>query len=121
MADAYRNKMVKQAGVLGLLGLGLLCFTAMSVTLYTHPLFPLRTDDLAWSVAWLGMTVLDFYGAAICVCAVIFASEDFTRAIVWSALCLLLGSPFCCLYMGLRLAAKGTIALSGEPRVSLYE
>lgn len=115
------GKQAARAGVLGLLALGALVFAALSTTLYRQPLFPLQTESLAWSNTWLGMTVIDYYGAALCVCAVIFASEDRTHAIVWSLLCLTLGSPFCCLYLASRLASKGTIALGAEPRSSLYE
>ncbi|KAG8466470.1 hypothetical protein KFE25_002226 [Diacronema lutheri] len=108
-------------GAGALTALGALCLGALSATLYRYPLLPLRTDDLEWSVAWLAMTCIDYYGAALCLCAVIFSTEDLNRAIIWSALCLLLGAPFCCLWLAWQLASKGTIALAGPPQDSLYE
>jgi len=68
-----------------------------------------------------GMTVFDYYGAALCVCAVIVASEHTVPAVAWCLLCLLLGSSFCCLYMAYRLASKGTLALGSRSEGNQYE
>mmetsp|Transcript_12481 Transcript_12481/g.33400 ORF Transcript_12481/g.33400 Transcript_12481/m.33400 type:complete len:121 (+) Transcript_12481:36-398(+) len=93
------------------LALGITIFAALSLTLYHYPLFPLQTDRLDWSVAWLGMTVIDYYGAAVCLCAIIMATERMVPAVTWCVLCLLFGSPFCCAYMLHRLAWSRDLAL----------
>mmetsp|Transcript_25414 Transcript_25414/g.58809 ORF Transcript_25414/g.58809 Transcript_25414/m.58809 type:complete len:89 (+) Transcript_25414:165-431(+) len=72
-------------------------------------------------ISSLGMTVFDYYGAALCVCAVIVASEHTVPAVAWCLLCLLLGSSFCCLYMAYRLASKGTLALGSRSEGNQYE
>ena len=84
--------------------LGVTCFIALSVTLWNQPLFAFRTQDTAWLQAWLWMTVLDYYGACLPLCAVIFANEtSHSAAILWSLACCLGGSPFCCLWVVLQL------------------
>lgn len=84
--------------------LGVVCFLTLSVTLWHQPLFAFKTEDVAWLQAWLYMTVLDYYGACIPFCAVILANEaSMTSGVLWSLACIFLGSPFCCLWMVLRL------------------
>ena len=84
--------------------LGVVCFATLSLTLYRQPLFSFAVTDLNWLQAWLWMTVLDYYGACLPFCAVILANEsNVSNGILWSLACLLLGSPFCCLWLCLRL------------------
>jgi heme/copper-type cytochrome/quinol oxidase subunit 3 len=99
-------------GVRAFGGLGIAIFLSIAYTYTNHPLFPLQTDSLDWSLAWLLASVFDYYGSTICLCAIIVSTEERSQAIVWCLLCLLLGSPFCCVYIALRLRAKKTIALS---------
>ena len=86
--------------------LGLVVFATLTLTLLSQPLFSFATNDLEWLQAWLYMTVLDYYGVCVPFCAVIFANEETVLAsLLWSGACLFLGSPFCCLWMVLRLRA----------------
>ena len=80
--------------------LGVVCFTTLSTVLMRQPLYDLRTDDMDWLRHWLFMTVLDYYGAALPLCAVIVANEpNSTTGLLWSLGCLLGGSPFCCAWV----------------------
>ena len=89
--------------------LGVVCFATLSLTLWRQPLFPLQTTNLEWLQSWLWMTVLDYYGACLPFCAVIIANESSLQGgILWSTACLLLGSPFCCLWLVLRLWSSDT-------------
>lgn len=84
--------------------LGLACFVTLSMTLWRQPLFAFETTSIEWLQAWLWMTVLDYYGACLPLCAVIVSNEtSITTGVAWSLACLLGGSPFCCLWVVLRL------------------
>jgi hypothetical protein len=111
------------AGVLGLATLGSVVGVIISLTLWRYPLFPLQTDNLEWSVTWLGTSTLDFYGSTLCLCAIIVSSEELSRAIPWCLLCLLLGSPFSCAYVATRLWSRRTLSLASASgsRVAWYE
>ena len=86
--------------------LGVICALALMSTLWTQPLFPLQTSNLAWTNAWLKMTVLDYYGAALPLCGIAIASaRDSYSGYLWAAGFCLGGSPFCCAYVALRLIA----------------
>ena len=100
------------AGVFALACLGTVIAVIISLTLWYYPLFPLQTDNLAWSVTWLGTSTLDFYGSTLCLCAIILSSEELSRAIPWCLLCLLLGSPFACAYVATRLWTRRTLSLA---------
>lgn len=94
-------------GVLLLVTLG-----AIASTLYRYPLFPLQTDDLDWSVAWLVASVVDFYGSTLCFAGVVISSEDTWRSgILWVLGFCLLGSPVCCLWVVIRLVGTGSLRL----------
>ena len=74
--------------------------TAVSVTMYNYPLFPFQTDSLEWCRTWLVTTVLDYYGACLCFCGVVLASEDsWSRGLAWVAGFCLLGPPVCCVWI----------------------
>ena len=68
-------------------------------------------DSKEWLVAWLVMTVGDYYGACLCLCGFIVVTEPLVPAIGWSLGCLLLGSPVCCAYMLYRLHTHRTLRL----------
>lgn len=87
--------------------LGVACFYTLATTLWAQPLFPLQLDNLEWMVAWLKMTVLDYYGAAIPLCGVAISSENGYAGWLWSIGFCLGGSPFCCAYVMLRMLAHG--------------
>jgi hypothetical protein len=85
----------------------------LTKTLKAHPLIPPSVNSLLWCRAWLWTTVVDYYGAALSLCGVIIATEDRMAArIGWSCGCLFLGTPFCCLWVGLRLLRGGSLRLS---------
>ena len=81
-------------------------------TLRAHPLVPPNPSSLAWNAAWLWTTVVDYYGAALCLVGIILASEKRRPGVLWSLGCLLLGTPFCCFYVCSRLLRTGTLRLS---------
>ena len=99
------------ASALFFFALGLTCLGSLAYTLSAQPLFPLQMDSLPWTQAWLLMTVADYYGAALCLCGFIVATEPTGSAFAWSLGCLLLGSPVCCLYMLYRLHYQRTLRL----------
>ena len=76
---------------------------SLSLVQFSHILilFFLVTD-LDWTKQWLITTVVDYYGAAICLCVITLLSEPFPNGILWSIGFLLLGSPVCCLYCAYR-------------------
>lgn len=81
-------------------------------TLVAQPLFPLNSDSLTWSNAWLMTTVLDYYIVCLCFCGVVIASEkNFFLTIIWLLTFLLLGSPFCCLWIIQWLIRGGNLRL----------
>jgi hypothetical protein len=55
-------------------------------------------DNLEWTKNWLIATVIDYYGAATCLCVIALLSEPMLQGLAWSTGFLLLGSPICCLY-----------------------
>lgn len=84
--------------------LAVACLVALVLTYRRHPLFPFRFDRLDWTAAWLKMTTIDYYGAALPLCAVILLSEpSLTIGAVWSTGVLLLGSPVACTWVAYRL------------------
>mmetsp|Transcript_20274 Transcript_20274/g.25068 ORF Transcript_20274/g.25068 Transcript_20274/m.25068 type:complete len:123 (+) Transcript_20274:291-659(+) len=106
------------AGVAFYIALFLGTLTTILYTLINHPLFPLRTDDLAWSNAWLAATVVDYYGACLCLCGVVISSEESRiLGVAWVTGMCVLGSPVCCLWVLLRLVGKhggGSLRIEGR-------
>ena len=86
--------------------LGLVCFVALGNTLLAHPLWDWKIDNLDWVRAWLGMTVLDYYGAALALSGVVFSERSFLEGLAWSLGFCVLGSPVCCAYMVYRTVNK---------------
>lgn len=85
---------------------------AIASTLYKYPLFPLQTEDLDWSVAWLVASVVDFYGSTLCFAGIVLSSEETWRSgILWVLGFCLLGSPVCCLWVVIRLLRTGSLRL----------
>mmetsp|Transcript_58706 Transcript_58706/g.63359 ORF Transcript_58706/g.63359 Transcript_58706/m.63359 type:complete len:139 (-) Transcript_58706:141-557(-) len=69
-------------------------------TLYQFPLFPLQSDSLEWSVAWLVTSVVDFYGVTLCFGAIVLSSElVWWHGVAWTVGFCVLGSPICCLWI----------------------
>jgi len=91
--------------------LSVACALALGRTMSLQPLYPFKTDSLSWLTAWLWMTIIDYYGATIPLCAIIFASERPVVAVLWSLACLLLGCPFCIIYVAVRALRFGSIRL----------
>jgi len=87
--------------------------SALGTTLYAYPLFPLQYDSsLAWTSRWLLTTVLDYYGASLCLGGIVLTSEStWTRGVCWNLGFALLGSPLCCLWIILWLRKGGTLQL----------
>ena len=107
---------------LGLAFYGLLLLVTtgtIGTTLYRYPLFPLQTDSLAWSNAWLAATVVDYYGAALSLCGFVWMTEGVgMRAAAWTIGICLLGSPVACLYMLQLLFLSRAIPAVGTPVTS---
>ena len=104
----------------GTLGIG--CFLFLSLTLMHQPLFPFQMDNLKWAKAWLIMTVVDYYGAAVPLCALVLASEN-SRIVAgaWIVAILLLGSPFACAWMIWRLFLHQTLRMHDGETLVLAE
>jgi hypothetical protein len=86
----------------------------LTKTLQAHPLTQAAAgvNSLLWCRAWLWTTVADYYGAALALCGVIIATEQTMAArIGWTCGCLFLGTPFCCIWVGLRLLRGGSLRL----------
>eukprot|EP00929_Paragymnodinium_shiwhaense_P123922 TRINITY_DN98426_c0_g1_i1.p1 TRINITY_DN98426_c0_g1~~TRINITY_DN98426_c0_g1_i1.p1 ORF type:complete len:249 (+),score=30.72 TRINITY_DN98426_c0_g1_i1:62-808(+) len=81
-------------------------------TLTNYPLTAWALNDAEWSTAWLITTILDYYVVAFCVSGFVIATEATMAAILWVALINLLGAPFACAYVVIRLNKCGTLALS---------
>lgn len=65
-------------------------------------------------------TVVDYYGACLCLCGIILATEqnNLHMGILWSVGCCLLGSPMCCMWMLVRLWRFGAMGLVLQQRGS---
>ena len=87
----------------------------MSQEFVIYSLFIVQVQDLDWTKQWLITTVIDFYGAAICLSVITIYSEPFPNGILWSIGFCLLGSPICCLYCAYRCVL---ITLKGFPKIS---
>jgi len=112
------SKMSKPVIQLGFYGL-LLAVTAVAIstTLYHYPLFPLQTDSLEWSNTWLLTTVVDFYGACLCLCGVILCTEQsWSAGVGWCVGCCLLGSPVCCIWVLWKVWQGKTLQLQPSSR-----
>ena len=93
----------------------LITLGTISTTLFRYPLFPLQSDDLDWSVAWLVATVVDYYGSTLCFSGIVIASEStWLQAILWTAGFCLAGSPICCIWMMLRVYKTGSLRLEQQ-------
>lgn len=92
--------------------LGIAFGAAFTVTTIKYPLAPVLLNDAAWSSAWLLTTIGDYYVQSLCLCAIIFATEDFKSALAWSCGILFLGSGFSCGYMVWRCFKYGTLQLT---------
>lgn len=85
----------------------LITFSCISLAYYYHPLFPLQTESLEWSNAWLTATVVDYYGSTLCLCGIIWAtSTSWTSRLAWIVGCCLLGSPVCCAWILYQMLVK---------------
>lgn len=97
--------------------------TTIAKTASAFPLFPFQSDSLEWNSNWLIATVIDYYGACLCFCGILFKSEDnWIHGSLWCLGCCLLGSPVCCLWMLIFLWKHGVDSLSLSPnRRSHYQ
>ena len=89
--------------------LGLSFFALLTATILAQPLFPFRMDDVGWTSSWLLTTIADYYTAALCLCGVIVATDGRIYGILWTLAICVLGSPFACLWLVLRLWSFHTL------------
>ena len=74
--------------------------------------FPLRDvarrygEDAAWLRAWLRMTVVDYYGAALVLGGVAVRDRGWAEGAAWAAGFAVLGAPACCAYAAAHLWRK---------------
>lgn len=114
----------------GFFALGLIIFGYLSYMLSAYPLFnfavstffafvdfnvesysAVQVDNLDWTREWLYMTILDYYGCAVCLSVIAVLTEDVPYGILWALGFCFLGSPVACLYMVMRLAVMKGISL----------
>lgn len=95
-----------------LFGLGILIYLCTLLSIY--PLFDWAIHDINWTQAWLYMTILDYYGVAVCLAVITLYSETLLLACIWSLGFFLLGSPVCTIYMCYRLLIHGTVSLESN-------
>ena len=106
--------------VYAVVGLGFACL--LGLTLKNHPLFPVQSDSAEWSSAWLLTTVCDYYVLGLCISTIIWVSESSMGiALLWIFLINVLGSPWFCLYLILRIRAGKGIALATGEGDDVYE
>jgi hypothetical protein len=80
--------------------LGIVVAFVLGLTLFHHPLFPFRWNELAWCKAWLATTVVDYYGVALPFSALVVAAEpNLAIGLAWALGVLVLGSPVACIWM----------------------
>lgn len=106
--------MVSSNSVIGgvYIALGVVCLVGLVWTYIKQPLFPFRFDRLAWTQAWLKATVLDYYGVAMPLCAIIIATDpSLFAAVAWCAGVLFLGSPVACAWVARMLIEFGTLRI----------
>ena len=85
---------------------GVVCTSLLTKTLMDYPLWNWSVDDLAWVQAWLKMTVIDYYGAALVLSGIAILDEGPCEGLLWSLGFCILGSPVCCVYMVYRILKK---------------
>jgi len=91
--------------------IGAVCAAAFLWTFSDYPLVPLQLENAAWGSNWLLATVGAYYAAAACLVGVILSSENLCVGAVWSLALLLLGAPFGCIYLVVRVCHHGTLGL----------
>ena len=79
-------------------------------TLFAFPLLPFQLDAVRMVREWLLTTVGDYYATSVCLCGVLIATDGPLRGGVWSALVLVLGSPWACAWTAIRLWTHRTLA-----------
>lgn len=86
----------------------LVTLSTIAATYTNYALFPLAFDSLKWSNAWLLASIINYYGAILCFCGVVVASEaSWCTAVPWVMACCIVGTPACCLYVFLWLTKEG--------------
>jgi len=118
-SQASANRVSLIALAFFVFGLGILIY--LSLILYSYPLFSFATHDIGWSNAWLYMTVLDYYGAALCLAAIALSSEPIVLGLCWSVGFCLLGSPVCCAYIVYRCLIFQNLSLDDSRSRNLHE
>jgi len=80
-----------------------------------YPLFAWDFTNLDWCQVWLGYSVLDYYGASACLCAIcLYSEESLVLGLVWSLSFCLLGCPACMFWVCYRLVIHGSLTLEGR-------
>lgn len=104
-----------------LLGIvALIIIYAIAQTNSNYNLFLWDFNNLEWSKAWLVTTVVDFYGATIPLIGIVFQTEPFLHACIWTCGFCLLGSPIHLSYAIYRLLTSGTLELKGSAERVAY-
>jgi hypothetical protein len=121
--DSKDLKMVKLSRALTVVYafLGLSVFVYLAVTLHAFPLFDWNFTNIHWTQAWLVMTVVDYYGSTLCLCGIVMYTEpNILYGLVWSLLMCLLGSPFACLWICLKLMTHHTLKIEKEDQRAAF-
>ena len=80
-----------------------------------YPLFPFQSDSVDWSFTWLMTTVYDFYTLSACFSGIVLATEpNMYVGLIWVFAINLLGSPFACLYMIVKLHQNKRLAIENS-------
>jgi hypothetical protein len=74
----------------------------------TKPVFPIKLNDMNYLRTWLPHSIIDYYGVATILCAIIFNSQPFLQACFWSGLILTLGAPGACAWAFYRLVLSAS-------------
>lgn len=91
--------------------LGLLLACVFLWTSVNFPPLPLQLEDIAWDLRWLGVSALDYYTCLLCFAGIAFASESCLHGSFWVFLILVLGAPFTCVYLVVRVCQHGNLTL----------
>ena len=111
--NAVQTRRGNVGGAIGFFGcLGLSFAVVLVKPLLKHPLYPFQPDSAAWSFSWLMTTIFDYYGAALCLSAVVLSSEKRVHGLLWSFGFCLLGTPVCCCWVISRLLRTGSLRIA---------
>ena len=82
------------------------------LTLIEHPLWSLDWSSPSSTAAWMLVAAAEAYGACLCLCSIVAASERPCVAFLWILVCLVVGTPAMCAYLLTRALRHGTVRLA---------